>query len=155
MKSKVLVVEDYEDTREFMKFLLQDYGFEVTEASNGFEAVEAVKRQVPDLILMDISMPGMDGLTAARKIREQNASRKTPIIAITAYGESARRKAIEAGCNASLSKPIDFADLEPVLSRYLSKQNRESRSGEPNATKVPAVRIKSHSDEPPDKRLLK
>ena len=121
MKSKVLVVEDYEDTREFMKFLLQDYGFDVSEASNGYEAVEAVKRQVPDLILMDISMPGMDGLTAARKIREQNPSRRTPIIAITAYGESARRKALEAGCDVSLSKPIDFEDLEPVLSRYLSK----------------------------------
>lgn len=121
MKSKVLVVEDYDDTREFMKFLLQDYGFDVSEAANGYEAIEAVNRQVPDLILMDISMPGMDGLTAARKIREQKNASRTPIIAITAYGESARRKALEAGCDASLSKPIDFEDLEPVLSRYLSK----------------------------------
>jgi CheY-like chemotaxis protein len=121
MRSKVLVVEDYDDTREFMKFLLQDYGFDVSEASNGYEAIEAVKTQVPDLILMDISMPGMDGLTAARKIREHKSSRRTPIIAITAYGELARRKAIEAGCDASISKPIDFEDLEPVLSRYLSK----------------------------------
>ena len=122
MKSKVLVVEDYEDTREFMKFLLQDYGFDVEEASNGYEAVEAVKHHVPDLILMDISMPGMDGLTAARKIREQRGGSKTPpIIAITAYGEAAQRKAIEAGCDASLSKPINFDDLEPVLARYLSK----------------------------------
>lgn len=121
MKSKVLVVEDYEDTREFMKFLLQDYGFDVAEATNGYEAIEAVKHQVPDLILMDISMPGMDGLTAARKIREQSGSSKPPIIAITAYGEAARKKALEAGCDASLSKPIDFDDLEPVLSRYLSK----------------------------------
>lgn len=122
MKSKVLVVEDYEDTREFMKYLLQDYGFEVAEAANGYEAIEAVKRQVPDLILMDISMPGMDGLTAARKIRAtQRGSKKTPIIAITAYGEAAELKALEAGCDASLSKPIDFEDLEPVLARYLSK----------------------------------
>jgi CheY-like chemotaxis protein len=131
MKSKVLVVEDYEDTREFMKFLLQDYGFDVSEASNGYEAIESVKRQVPDLILMDISMPGMDGLTAARKIRESSGPRKPAIIAITAYGEAARRKALEAGCDASLSKPIDFEDLEPVLSRYLSKENRA-----PEPTKV-------------------
>ena len=123
MRSKVLVVEDYEDTREFMKFLLQDYGFDVSEATNGYEAVEAVKHDAPDLILMDISMPGMDGLTAARKIRENTGSRKPPIIAITAYGEYARRKALEAGCDASLSKPIDFEDLEPVLSRYLSNGN--------------------------------
>ena len=124
MKSKVLVVEDYEDTREFMKFLLQDYGFDVSEATNGYEAIESVKRQVPDLILMDISMPGMDGLTAARKIRENSGSSQRPaIIAITAYGDAARRKALEAGCDASLSKPIDFEDLEPVLSRYLPKQD--------------------------------
>jgi CheY-like chemotaxis protein len=124
MKSKVLVVEDYEDTREFMKFLLQDYGFDVSEATNGYEAIESVKRQVPDLILMDISMPGMDGLTAARKIRENSGSSRRPtIIAITAYGDAARRKALEAGCDASLSKPIDFEDLEPVLSRYLAKQD--------------------------------
>ena len=121
--SKVLVVEDYEDTREFMKFLLQDYGFDVSEAANGYEAIEAVKRDAPDLILMDISMPGMDGLTAARKIREATGSQKPAIIAITAYGEYARRKALEAGCDASLSKPIDFEDLEPVLSRYLSHGN--------------------------------
>src|SRR5688500_20391392 len=117
MKSKVLVVEDYDDTREFMKFLLQDYGFDVAEASNGYEAVEAVKRQVPDLILMDISMPGMDGLTAARKIREQKGSRKTPIIAITAYGEAARRKALEAGRDGSRSKPTESAYRQQALQR--------------------------------------
>lgn len=121
MRSKVLVVEDYADTREFMKFLLQDYGFDVAEATNGFEAIEAVKQQAPDLILMDISMPGMDGLTAARKIREQNGPLKPTIIAITAFGEAAKKKALDAGCDASLSKPIDFEDLEPVLARYLSK----------------------------------
>lgn len=120
MKSRVLVVEDYQDTREFMKFILQDYGFDVAEATNGFEAIAAVKAKAPDLILMDISMPGMDGLTAARKIREQSGY-ATPIIAITAYGEAAEEKALAAGCNASLSKPIDFDDLEPVLTRYLSK----------------------------------
>jgi len=133
MRSKVLVVEDYADTREFMKFLLQDYGFDVSEAANGFEAIEAVKLQVPDLILMDISMPGMDGLTAARMIREEKALRKTPIIAITAYGEAARQTALDAGCDASLSKPIDFEDLEPVLARYLPGSNRETVSHDPAA----------------------
>jgi CheY-like chemotaxis protein len=73
----------------------------------------------------------MDGLTAARKIRENSGSRKPTIIAITAYGEAARHKALEAGCDASLSKPIDFEDLEPVLSRYLPKQDST-----PEPTKV-------------------
>jgi len=120
MRSKVLVVEDYDDSREFIKFLLEDSGFDVLEATNGYEAVEAVKKQVPDLILMDICMPGMDGLTAARRIREQKEFRKLPIIAITAQSEGVRGKVFEAGCNDVLSKPLDFDDLRPVLNRYLA-----------------------------------
>ena len=119
MRSKVLVVEDYDDSREFIKFLLEDYGFDVVEATNGYEALESVKRQAPDLILMDISMPVMDGLTAARRIREQKEFRKLPIIAITAQSENVRGRVFEAGCNDLLSKPLDFEDLRPVLYRYL------------------------------------
>jgi CheY-like chemotaxis protein len=119
MKSKVLVVEDYDDSREFLKFILEDYGFDVLEATNGYEAVEALKNQAPDLILMDISMPVMDGLTATRRIREQKRFQKLPIIAITAQSEGVRGRAFEAGCNDLLSKPLDFDDLGPVLKRYL------------------------------------
>lgn len=120
MRSKVLVVEDYDDSREFIKFLLEDYGFDVLEATNGFEAIEAVREQGPDLVLMDISMPLMDGLTAARKIRENKQFSKLPIIALTAQSENVRGRAIEAGCNALLSKPLDFEDLKPVLRHYLT-----------------------------------
>lgn len=119
MGKKVLVVEDYEDSREFLKFLLEYYGCQVTEAANGYEAVEAVKKQLPDLILMDISMPVMDGLTATRKIRERN--RKLPIIAVTAQGHSYYKKAIEAGCNDLIDKPLDFNTLQPFLKQYLSE----------------------------------
>ena len=120
MRSRVLVVEDYDDSREFIKFLLEEYGFDVVEATNGYEALEALKEQAPDLVLMDISMPVMDGLTAARRIREQKEYRTLPIIAITAQSENVRGPAIEAGCNALLSKPLDFDDLKPVLKRYLA-----------------------------------
>jgi len=120
MGMKVLVVEDYEDSRGFLKFLLEYYGCQVAEAANGYEAVEAVKRQLPDLILMDISMPVMDGLTATRKIRETDDKSTLPIIAITAQGHSYYKKAIEAGCNDLLDKPLDFSVLQPVLKRYLS-----------------------------------
>lgn len=119
MRNKVLVVEDYDDSREFIKFLLEDSGFDVVEATNGLEALESVKDQLPDLVLMDISMPYMDGLTAAKKIREQKQFSQLPIIAITAQSEGLRVKAIEAGCNALLSKPLDFDDLKPVLRHYL------------------------------------
>lgn len=120
MGKKVLVVEDYEDSREFLKFLLELYGCSVTEAANGFEAIEAVKHQLPDLILMDVSMPVMDGLTATRKIREFDDKSKLPIIAITAQGHSFYKKAMEAGCNDLIDKPLDFSVLQPLLKRYLS-----------------------------------
>ena len=120
MGKKVLVVEDYEDSREFLKFLLEHSGCQVVEAANGYEAVEAVKEQVPDLILMDISMPVMDGLTATRKIREGKYSSGIPIIAVTAQGHSYYKKAIEAGCNDLIDKPLDFSTLQPFLTEYLS-----------------------------------
>ena len=120
MGNKVLVVEDYADSREFLKYLLEHSGCQVLEAANGYEAVEAVKRQVPDLILMDISMPVMDGLTATRKIRESVKSRKVPIIAVTAQGDSYYKKAIEAGCNGLIDKPLDFNTLKSFLNQYLS-----------------------------------
>ena len=120
MRRKVLVVEDYDDSREFTKFLLEDYGFDVLEATNGYEAIEVVKKQAPDLILMDIAMPVMDGLTATRRIKEQKEFQKLPIIAVTAQSEGVKGKALEAGCDALISKPLDFDDLKPVLNRYLS-----------------------------------
>jgi len=121
MGMKVLVVEDYEDSREFLKFLLEYYGCQVVEAANGFEALKAIENQLPDLILMDISMPVMDGLTATRKIRELERTRKLPIIAVTAQGHSYYKKAIEAGCNDLIDKPLDFSTLQPFLKQYLSE----------------------------------
>ncbi|HKX83796.1 MAG TPA: response regulator [Pyrinomonadaceae bacterium] len=118
--SKVLVVDDYEDTRDLIRFLLEMYGFEVSEATNGLEALESVKRQVPDLVLMDISMPYMDGLTAARKLREQPRFAKLPIIAITAQSEGYKKRAIEAGYDELIPKPINIDDLRPVINKHLS-----------------------------------
>jgi len=119
----ILLVDDHPVVRQGYRRVLehQDDFHVVAEADNAAEAYRAFKAHAPDVVVMDISMPGMDGLTAARKIREESGSSQPPIIAITAYGEAAQKKALEAGCDASLSKPIDFDDLEPVLSRYLSK----------------------------------
>jgi len=120
MQKKVLVVEDYEDTREFMKFLLETYGYQVIEAADGIEAIDRVKQQQPDLVLMDISLPVVDGLTATRAIREFDADSKLPIIAVTAFGKYHYQKAIDAGCNDLIDKPIDFDVLEPILNHYLA-----------------------------------
>jgi len=120
MAKKVLIVEDYEDTREFMKFLLETYGYQVIEATDGMEAVDRTKQLHPDLILMDISLPVVDGLTATRAIRQFDWANDVPIIAITAFGKNYYKRAIEAGCNDLIDKPVDFDVLEPILDHYLA-----------------------------------
>jgi len=120
MSKKVLIVEDYEDTRNFMKFLIESYGYQVIVAADGIEAIHQTKQLCPDLILMDISLPMVDGLTATRTIRESNSAAKLPIIALTAFGKSYYKRAIDAGCNDLIDKPVDFDTLKPVLSHYLA-----------------------------------
>ena len=120
MTKKVLIVEDYADTRTMMKYLLQHFGYEVVEAADGQEAVDRAKADEPDLILMDISMPVMDGLTATQIIRQFDGFAKIPIIAVTAYGKSYYRQAIEAGCDDLINKPLDFDNLQPIIEQYLA-----------------------------------
>lgn len=120
MQKKVLIVEDYEDSRSFMKFLVESYGYQVIEAADGIEAVDRFKNFHPDLVLMDISLPTVDGLTATKVIRGFNDSQNVPIIAVTAFGQSYYKKALEAGCDDLIDKPVDFDTLEPVLNQYLA-----------------------------------
>ena len=120
MSKIVLIVEDYADTRTMMKFLLQRFGYEVIEAADGNEAVASATQHHPDLILMDISLPNMDGLTATQLIRKVDGCGKVPIIAVTAYGSSYYRQAIEAGCDDLINKPLDFNNLQPILEQYLA-----------------------------------
>ncbi|HEX8248400.1 MAG TPA: response regulator, partial [Pyrinomonadaceae bacterium] len=110
----------YADIRLMMKMLVRGYGYEVIEAADGYDAVEKVKQHRPDLILMDLSMPIMNGLTATEIIRTFAGMEKIPIIAVTAYDKKFHSRAIQAGCNYVLSKPLDFGNLEPLLSEYLS-----------------------------------
>jgi CheY-like chemotaxis protein len=120
MKKKILIVEDYADTRNFMKVLVESYGYQVLEANDGEEAIKAVQQQQPDLVLMDLAMPVMDGLAATRVIRGFDGMTRLPIIAVTAHGQSFYKQALEAGCDDLINKPFDFDTLEPVLNQYLS-----------------------------------
>lgn len=118
----ILVAEDYDDTRAFMVTLIKSYGYEVYEATNGLEAIEIAKEHPPNLILMDISMPLMDGLTATRIIRNSVIEiSQVPIIAISAFGNILKDKALKAGCTDFISKPINFDTLEPMLEKYLAR----------------------------------
>jgi CheY-like chemotaxis protein len=120
MAKTILIVEDFKDTRVLMKFLLEDLGYEVLEAEDGWKAVESVKKQVPDLILMDMALPQTDGIAATKIIRKIAETANTPIIGFTASGEFIAERALEAGCNELLLKPLDTAKLQPVLDKYLS-----------------------------------
>ena len=120
MKNKVLVVEDYDDSREFIRFLLEDYGFDVMEATNGREAVEALKEQAPDLILMDIAMPVMDGLTATRLLKADGDLHGIPVIALTAHAmASDEAMARDAGCDGYISKPVMPKDVRAEVERWI------------------------------------
>jgi CheY-like chemotaxis protein len=119
MSKKVLIVEDYADVRAIMKILVHRYGYEVIEAEDGYEAIEKTQQFSPDLILMDLAMPLMDGVTATKLIRRLKDCSDIPIIALSAYGDTRGNEAIQAGINQVICKPIDFDSLQPLLNRYL------------------------------------
>jgi CheY-like chemotaxis protein len=112
---KILLVEDTPDSREFMKHFLEMEGNEITEAVNGKEAIEYAQSVQPDIILMDLDLPVMNGLTATRHIKRIESCISIPIIAITAYPRDLRDIAVDVGCNAVLGKPIDFNELTQLL----------------------------------------
>ena len=110
----VLVVEDEEDIRFLLKAVLESEGYQVTEATTGKDAVRIAVEAAPRLILMDISLPLLDGLSATRQIRAEEALREVPIIAVSAY-HTARRRAIRAGCSDLIGKPIDLEELKAAV----------------------------------------
>jgi len=118
----VLVVEDFEDNRFMMRRLLEMSGYRVVEAVNGNQAVEMAESESPDIILMDLSLPMLDGLAATRRIRERNGAGRTPIVAVSAHDSADfHAEALAAGCNEYVTKPIDFDQLVQLLDRLLKK----------------------------------
>lgn len=118
----VLVVEDFEDNRFMMRRLLEMSGYRVVEAVNGNQAVEYAVSERPDIILMDLSLPQLDGLAATRRIREQNGLGKVPIVAVSAHDSADfHAEALAAGCNEYVTKPIDFDQLVQLLDRMAGK----------------------------------
>ena len=116
----VLLVEDTEDNRFMMRRLLEMSGYRVVEATNGEEAVRLAQSERPDLILMDLSLPVIDGLAATRAIRKLDGLGKVPIVAVSAHDTSDfQADALEAGCDSYITKPIDFSQLELLISRLL------------------------------------
>jgi CheY-like chemotaxis protein len=118
----VLVVEDFEDNRFMMRRLLEMSGYRVVEAVNGKQAVEKAETELPDLILMDLSLPQLDGLAATRQIRARNGLGKVPIVAVSAHDSADfHAEALAAGCNEYVTKPIDFDQLVQLLDHLTGK----------------------------------
>ena len=116
----VLLVEDTEDNRFMMRRLLEMTGYRVIDAMNGEEAVKLAKTASPNIILMDLSLPVIDGLAATRLIRKLPGFKSTPIIAVSAHDTTDfQSEAIEAGCNTYVTKPIDFSELEELIAKLL------------------------------------
>jgi len=105
---KILLVEDNPVNRRLAVFLLRTQGYQVREATTAQEAFEILKTESPDLIVMDIQLPGMDGLEATRKLKEQPETAAIPVLAVTSYAmKGDREKALAAGCAGYVTKPID------------------------------------------------
>ena len=121
IQQTVLLVEDFEDNRFMMRRLLEMNGYRVVEAEDGEEAITKAETENPDLILMDLSLPILDGLAATRRIRQMPQFLRIPVVAVSAHDTADfHAEALAAGCNEYVTKPVDFDELETLLRRLLA-----------------------------------
>jgi CheY-like chemotaxis protein len=112
----ILVVDDFDDTRLLLRTWLRKKGYHVVEAANGKEAIAKAQETDPDLIIMDVEMPELDGLSATRQLRKLKDSAELPIVAVSAYGADLfREQALAAGCNEYMSTPFEPDELERLI----------------------------------------
>lgn len=122
MSKRILVVEDQEDNRKIVRDLVTANGYELVEAATGEEGLEMATRERPDLILMDIQLPGMDGYEVTRRIKANPALKKIPVIAVTSYALSGDdQKAFSAGCDGYVTKPFSPRLLLAKIREFLPK----------------------------------
>ena len=119
MKKRVLLADDFDDVRGLMKYVLEASGYEVIEAFDGYQAVEKAVSAHPDVILMDLAMPIMDGIQATQAIRQHDDLAAVPILAVTSYGDFYNDRARNVGCTEVIQKPLDIDRLEPLVSYYV------------------------------------
>lgn len=122
MKKKILLVEDNQVTIDVMRRELELLGYEVTVAKNGFEGVETASSLLPDLIIMDIAMPKVDGLQATARIRDNPRTQGIPILAATArILEADREKCLAGGCDDYITKPFTYRELGDAVKKLLKE----------------------------------
>ena len=119
---RILLVEDNEMNRDMLSRRLAKRGYEVALALDGLQGIEMARRDAPDLIIMDMSLPGVDGWETTRRIRADEGLRRLPIIALTAHAMAGdREKALAAGCDDYDTKPVDFARLTAKIAALLAR----------------------------------
>jgi CheY-like chemotaxis protein len=120
-KSRILIVEDFEENRTALTLILKYAGFVVIEVENGRQAIEAVRQEEPDLVLMDVTLPVIDGLQATREIRRDEKFERLPIIIFSAHdSDEIRRQAAEAGGSEYISKPFEISELKKLIDGCLN-----------------------------------
>ena len=118
----ILIVDDYEDSRQMMRKLLEMIGYSVLEADNGLDAVRITQQKRPSLVIMDLGLPLLSGMDAARMIHETPETSEIPIIVLSAYDAAiAEDDAIACGCSAYLTKPVDYTTLENTIRTLLGE----------------------------------
>ena len=120
MPASILIAEDYDDNRELIRLVLSAAGYQVLEAKNGLECVHMAKEHPPDLIMIDLSMPVLDGWAVFRELKEEAVTSKIPCVAVTAHAETDRERALTTGFSAYVSKPFRTEDLLATVARLIS-----------------------------------
>ena len=119
-KKKILIVEDNRSNLKMLRLVLEEMDCDILEATDGAEAMDVAIASMPDLILMDIQIPKMDGLDVTRRLREMQEFSKTPIIALTAFAmEKDEQAGLDAGCNEYITKPFSTAKLLEIVHKYI------------------------------------
>jgi len=126
MKERILIVEDNPQNMRLLEMVLRARNYALLKATDGEEALDVAMRERPDLIIMDIQLPKLNGLEVTRKLRETPDLRHTPIIGVTAYAmKGDKERVIESGCDAYLSKPINTRELPEVISQMLLQRQKK------------------------------
>lgn len=121
MPASILIADDYEDNRELLRLILETSGYSLREARNGRECVEVARTSPPDVALIDLSMPVLDGWNTLKELRADERTRKIPCVAVTAFAaEEDRQRVLNAGFDAYLSKPYRAKDLLDIITRLLA-----------------------------------
>lgn len=129
-KARILVIEDNEDNLELVRFLLEQNGYEVVGAKDGRMGLEIVYEMQPDLVLLDMSLPEIDGWQVVQQVKSNPASKGMLVVALTAHAlPGDRKKAIDAGCDGYISKPLDVPNFARMIATYLRKRKPLTQTG--------------------------